>query len=164
MLILLSGVDGCEQPHSFPFARFSNLLEACGLVVNKQSRGTLSQILDSGSDIFLRQLKDLAWASVPMSYLTKRKSSFIYVTLLPKIIQTINEQFGRDIRLFFSPKDINRLTLPRRPLDFAFSHFDNELKLYQWAIEIVFLNVAFTAPRRNVGMQKRVEVLFKGCL
>ena len=48
------------------------------------------------------------------------------------------------------------------PVNFPIADFHNEFQFHQRAVEIVLLNFAFAASRRNIGVQERLEVLLQG--
>jgi hypothetical protein len=111
--------------------------------------------------IFFGQFENLAGTAVPVRGFSQRQRRFRGVALLPEIVQAIDEQFGRDVGLFFTTESVNRFALARRAVEFALSHLDDEFEFDERAVEVVFLNLTFSATSRNVGVQERVEVLFQ---
>jgi hypothetical protein len=59
--------------------------------------------------IVLRQLENLTRTAVTVCDFAEGQRAFRSVAFLPKIVQTVNEQRGSDVRFFLSSEGINRL-------------------------------------------------------
>ena len=84
------------------------------------------------------------------------------VTLVPKVIEGVDEKLRSDVRLFFPPKSVDGFSTPLTLVYRTLAHADDESQLGQRRVEVIFLNLTLSSTSREVAVEERVPVLVDG--
>jgi hypothetical protein len=152
-------IDTAKEVAVGPFSG-EELLLGCGFAVAKYPSRLDFDGFETVPNLPLGELEDLPRSPVPECHIAEGESLFCGSSTLPEFAQAIGEDLGGDTRLLLAAEGVDGFPFARL-VDPTLADLLDELKLNEWAVQVVLLDVTFAASGRNVRVEKGLEVLLK---
>lgn len=79
-----------------------------GFLIEQLAGGVFFDAFQSVADVVFREFEDLPGAALPNGDVAKAEGFFLWVSLVPEVVQAVDEKLRGDVRLFLDAEGVDR--------------------------------------------------------